>query len=109
MPIENFGIRHFTPQQKQEIDNALALLEAALRPVAQNLTEEDRQRYGSINEQNKLFANKVMDYSRTEPQLRSPDVNWPEFEASTMTLMPSTNFLIFAYVAKKPSSAHTKL
>ncbi|TAH03860.1 MAG: hypothetical protein EAZ15_01525, partial [Sphingobacteriales bacterium] len=46
-----------------------------------NLTNEERQRYGSINEQNKLLVNKINDYRQSHPQLNSPQVDWTEFQA----------------------------
>jgi hypothetical protein len=48
---------------------------ANLRP----LSPEERRRYGSVNEQNKLLVNKVLDYRTSAPQLSSPDVDWTEF------------------------------
>ena len=55
---------------------------AQLQPYSQNLTPEERQRFGSINEQNKLLVGKVRDYNLQQPNLSSPDVNWVDFEAS---------------------------
>ena len=46
-----------------------------LRP----LSPDERRRYGSVNEQNKLLVNKVLDYRTAAPQLSSPDVDWTEF------------------------------
>lgn len=50
-----------------------------LTAFVHNLTAEERQRYGSINEQNKLLVGKVLEYSTNHPALASPDVNWPLF------------------------------
>lgn len=33
-----------------------------------------------MNEQNKLFINKVNDFAISQPNLKSPDVNWEDFE-----------------------------
>jgi len=57
----------------------LTLLEHALEVVNVNLSAEDRQRYGSINEQNKLFVNKVMDYRSNQPEQLTPHIEWEEF------------------------------
>lgn len=46
---------------------------------SQNLTPEERQRFGSINEQNKLLVGKVRDYQQQQPNLSSPDVDWAKF------------------------------
>ena len=45
-----------------------------------NLTPEDRNRYGRVNEQNKLFVGKVYDYAQQRPELRSSEVDWEEFQ-----------------------------
>lgn len=44
------------------------------------LTADDRRKYGSINEQNKLLVNKVRDYRASNPNLSVSDVDWEEFE-----------------------------
>ena len=80
MPIENLGKMHLTPEQMQEIDTALQRVVAILKEVSPNFTDEERQRFGSVNEKNKLITNKVWDYRRTQPQLSSPDINWEEYE-----------------------------
>jgi patatin-like phospholipase/acyl hydrolase len=48
--------------------------------AAINLTSDERRRYGSINEQNKLLVNKVNDYTNNHPSLQSPDVDWPQYQ-----------------------------
>ncbi|WP_411811224.1 hypothetical protein ACLB9Y_14535 [Chryseobacterium scophthalmum] len=59
--------------------DAIAALETALAEITINLSPEDRRRYGSINEQNKLFVNKVYDYNQNQSNLSSPEVDWDEF------------------------------
>ncbi|MCG7280366.1 S49 family peptidase [Chryseobacterium taklimakanense] len=80
MPLTNLNSAHLTAAQVTAAQNALADLENALSAVNVNLTPEDRQRYGSINEQNKLFVNKVKDYRTSNPNLSVSDVDWDEFE-----------------------------
>jgi uncharacterized FlgJ-related protein len=80
MPIENLGTKHLTAAQKTAIDDALTALTTALTSVTQNLTNEERSKYGSVNEQNKLFVNKVADYHANQPALQSSDVDWVEFD-----------------------------
>ena len=70
MPINNFGQKHPNIDDQQKIDDGLALIEAVLLQLSTNLSDEERQRFGSINEQNKLFANKIMDYALVSPNLR---------------------------------------
>ena len=80
MPFTNYEARHFTPSESKTIDQLLKDLEAALQAKLANLTPEERQRMGSVNEQNKLIINKVKDYRDAQPELSSPDVDWPEYD-----------------------------
>ncbi len=80
MAFTNFDDRHFTASEKSTVSNAVTVLEAALTPKLANLSPEERQQYGSVNEQNKLIITKVKDYRDSQPNLSSPDVDWVEFE-----------------------------
>ena len=80
MAINNLGVNHLTPQQKTDIDNALSVIENSLMGITQNLSAEERQKYGSINETNKLIVNKAKEYRASQPALSSPDVDWVEFQ-----------------------------
>ena len=79
MSITNLNNTHLTAAQVTSATSALAALETALAVVNINLSAEDRQRYGSINEQNKLLVNKTMDYHNSQPALQTPHVNWTEY------------------------------
>ncbi|WP_300568830.1 hypothetical protein [Flavobacterium sp.] len=79
MPFTNFDDRHFTDSEKRTINNAVDALEAALSPKMANLSPDERQQYGSVNEQNKLIINKVKDFRDLQPNLSSTDVDWTEF------------------------------
>lgn len=81
MPFTNLSNVHFSTTEKTALNNALAALEAALNGKLANLNSEERQKYGSVNEQNKLIINKVKDYRLAQPALSSPDVDWTEFLA----------------------------
>lgn len=80
MPINNLNNSHLTVAQVTAINDALAALETALALLTVTLTPEERQTYGSVNEQNKLLVNKVWDYRRDSPSLAIPDLDWDEFE-----------------------------
>ncbi|MCU7616324.1 hypothetical protein NZ698_03880 [Chryseobacterium sp. PBS4-4] len=80
MPIDNLGRLHLSAAQKTSISDALTTIEAVLLTVTQNLTTEERQRFGSVNETNKLLVNKALDYYQNQPSLSSPDVDWAEYE-----------------------------
>ena len=79
MSITNLNNTHLTTAQATSGTTALTTLETALAIININLSAEDRQRYGSINEQNKLLVNKTMDYHNNQPALQTPHVNWAEF------------------------------
>jgi len=80
MPFLNFESRHFSEAEKTAISTALQDLQTTLSGKLATLTSEERQQYGSINEQNKLLVNKVKDYRDTNQKLSSPEVDWDEFK-----------------------------
>lgn len=75
MAITNLNNTHLTTGQAASDTTALTALETELAIINVNLSAEDRQRYGSINEQNKLLVNKTMDYHNNQPALPTPNVN----------------------------------
>lgn len=81
MPFENLNNNHFTAAEKTAALAALTTLETTLSAKYKNLSPEERKKYGSINEQNKLIVNKVLDYRNSTPNLSSPDVDWVEFQS----------------------------
>lgn len=80
MPLINLRSVHLTPAELATIKQAMTDLETALQNVNVSLTPEDRSRYGSINEQNKLLVNKVKDFHDESPNLSVTDVDWDEFD-----------------------------
>ena len=80
MPLTNLNSAHLTEAQETAAQNALTELENALAIITVQLTPEDRQKYGSINEQNKLLVNKVKDFRQSNPNLSVSDVDWDEFD-----------------------------
>lgn len=79
MALTNLNNTHLTSAQVNTANDALSQLEAALTLININLSPEDRRKYGSINEQNKLFVNKVYDYNKNQSALSAPEVDWEEF------------------------------
>lgn len=79
MPFTNFDSRHFSATEKTAVNTAVTSIETALVNKLANLTPDERQQYGSVNEQNKLIINKVKDFRDTQPALSSPDIDWTEF------------------------------
>lgn len=80
MPFENLNSNHYLAAEKTAVNTNLKALETSLLARIKNLNAEERQKYGSINETNKLIVNKVKDYRSNQPTLSSPDVDWVEFQ-----------------------------
>jgi hypothetical protein len=80
MPLENLNGLHYLAAEKTTVTTALTSIENALSPKFKNLSPEERTKYGSVNEQNKLFINKIKDFRNSQPAMSSPDVDWTEFQ-----------------------------
>ena len=80
MSVNNLNNHHLTEPEINAILNALNDLERAMELLNINLTPEDRNKYGRVDEQNKLFINKVHDFATQQTNLRTMDVDWDEFE-----------------------------
>ena len=80
MSFENLNGVHYTAAEKTAVEGGLTALEAVLIAKFRNLSADERRKYGSINEQNKLIVNKALDYRTNQPALSSPDVDWVEFQ-----------------------------
>lgn len=80
MPTNNLIGTQLPPATVSDVAAQLQDVINLLMPFGQNLTPEERKKFGSINEQNKLLVNKVRDYHAQQPMLASPDVNWADYE-----------------------------
>lgn len=79
MPINNLNNVHLSEAKKTAIKAAVTALENEISDLVANLTAEERQLYGSVNEQHKLLINKSWDFRQESPELSSPDIEWEEF------------------------------
>ncbi|WP_330747153.1 hypothetical protein [Chryseobacterium sp. CP-77] len=68
MALDNLISLSFTAEELTKLDQALQTIETVLSGKTINLTPEERQQYGSIAEQNKLFVNKAKIYMEQYPQ-----------------------------------------
>ena len=93
MAITNLNNLHLSAAEITTAKEALSALETALSPINVTLTSEDRQKYGSINEQNKLFVNKVNDYHQNQPLLGTTQVDWSEFEKDFSSRLVMENII----------------
>lgn len=79
--MKNIIKSQFTETDRTSIEETVSDLEAKIEGKTGILSAEERKRYGSINEQNKLIVNKARDNRQNKPQLSAPDVDWTEFES----------------------------
>ena len=94
MALTNLNNNHLTAANVTAAKNALTQLETALASINATLTADDRQKYGSINEQNKLFVNKVYDYNQNQPALSTTQVTWAEFNNDYNSRLNMENFIV---------------
>jgi hypothetical protein len=81
MDFTNLGSEHLSLSERDQAFNLIDQLQTLLQPKLVQLDAEERKKYGSVNEQNKLIINKVLDYSKAMPHLRDPELDWAEFDA----------------------------
>lgn len=68
MAFDNLISLTFSENDLTTIDQAIQTIESILSGKTINLTPEQRQQYGRIAEQNKLFVNKAKGYMEQYPQ-----------------------------------------
>ncbi|MCA6067501.1 hypothetical protein JI747_009955 [Chryseobacterium sp. RG1] len=68
MALENLISISFSEAELTQLDQAITSIETILQGKTINLDAEQRQQYGSIAEQNKLFVNKAKSYMEQYPQ-----------------------------------------
>lgn len=78
--MKNIIESQFTAADVTEIDTDISALKTKFKGKTGILSAEERTRYGSVNEQNKLVVNKARDYRQSDPDLSAPNVDWDEFE-----------------------------
>lgn len=81
MPLKDLIQNQLTAGDIDSINKALDNIQAIITGKMVNLTPDERQKYGSINEQHKLLVNKVNDVHASHPQFDSAKVDWAEFSA----------------------------
>ena len=79
--MKNLNPPHTSEVERQAILDAIKHLKNLLLPKLVQLSSDERQRYGAVNEQKKLFLNKVAELRSTQPQLSAPQVDWVKYEA----------------------------
>lgn len=78
MPISNLNDVHFSQAEMDSISKSWSAIIAILNGKSRNLSPEERQKFGSISEQNKLVVLKTLEYHSNQPHLDCPDVDYDE-------------------------------
>lgn len=79
--MKNIIESQLSEADRTAINDSIAKLETTLSGKTGHLDDVERQRYGSVNEQNKLVVNKAREYRLNQPNLSAPDVDWTEFDS----------------------------
>lgn len=79
--MKNIIKSQLSEADRRAINTLIADLETALEGKTGTLDAEERKRYGSVNEQNKLVVNMAHNYRQTQPAMSAPDVDWDEFNS----------------------------
>ena len=85
MALNNLLSVTFTQAELTQIDDALTAIENVLQGKTIHLTPEQRQTYGRIAEQNKLFVNKAKGYMEQYPQYVPNFIDKAEFDRDYTT------------------------
>ena len=67
MPISNLNNVHFTQPEEDAINKAWTDILAVLNTKSVNLNPEERQKFGSVAEKNKLVVLKTLEYHTNQP------------------------------------------
>lgn len=81
MPLQDLILLHFDDAERDSILDLLDQLRQRLEPKLKSLSPEERQRYGSIGEENKKLVNKVRDLIEEDPTGLPENFDLAEFEA----------------------------
>lgn len=79
--MKNIIQSQLSEADRTKISSSITDLENDLAGKTGTLDADERKRYGSVNEQNKLVVNKAREYRQNQPAMSAPDVDWTEFEA----------------------------
>lgn len=92
--MKNIIQSQITAADRTAISDLITNLETALADKTAALSDSERTRYGSVNEQNKLVVNKAREYRQNQPAMSAPDVDWTEFESDYQSRMFLENCII---------------
>ncbi len=78
--MKNMANNHISASDMALIDGHIKGLETIFEPYLDVLSTNERLRYSSVNEKNKLVINKIYDILRDYPQHAPADIDQLEFE-----------------------------
>lgn len=81
MALTNLMNVSFTEAELATLNQAIQSISGVLNGKVVNLTPDQRQQYGSINEENKLLVNKVKDSEANFPEFHPSWLDKDEFDA----------------------------
>ena len=79
MFLNNLNNDHFTAAEIVTLLSQLSALENTIAPKAISISKQERKKFSSVNEQNKLVIDKVKEFHLNQPDLSTPHVDWLEF------------------------------
>jgi len=91
MGLDNLISVEFTAEEEQQLDEALTTIENIMKDRVINLSPEERQEYGKINDRTENWIKKIHGYMAQKPELTPFYIKKPEFEKdlnARNTLMP---------------------
>ncbi len=86
----------FTPQEKVTAQQTLRTLQEIIASKAPVLSNNDRQTYGSVAEQNKLKINKARTYMQQFPELVPSFIDRDEFERDFQARTDTEELIVLA-------------
>ena len=91
--MKNIIKSQLSEADRTAIGASITELESTLSGKTGHLDDNERKRYGSVNEQNKLVVNKAWEYRQNQPALSAPDVDWTEFETDYQSRQDLENWI----------------
>jgi hypothetical protein len=91
--MKNIIQSQLSEADRTTITKLISDLENALAGKTGTLDAEERKRYGSVNEQNKLVVNKTREYRQNQPAMSAPDIDWDEFESDYQARIALENWI----------------
>jgi hypothetical protein len=80
MSLDNLISVEFTIEEQEQLDQALTTIETLMKDKVVNLTPDERQQYGKINDRTENWVVKVQEYMSQKPELVPFYIQKSEFD-----------------------------